>query len=161
MILTWPRMFLSNLDGSNFFFDVVFPKPDMPMAANTSMSAIVTAWVVETGPTRGKSDDKCCAYGSEICRRHRITHSYWQLSNQVHLLFVAQRPCIQARELNIMLFDASTAPQLKPWLVRTLEPMYAFTPPSIIYRAICNRLFSYITDAMQSLGLLLTIFLLC
>jgi RNA-binding protein 26 len=23
-----------------------------------------------------------------------------------------------------MLFDPSTAPQLKPWLVRTLEPMY-------------------------------------
>lgn len=41
-MLTFVLIFLSNLDGSSFFFEVVLPKPDMPMAANTSMSAILT-----------------------------------------------------------------------------------------------------------------------
>ena len=39
--ITWLRLFLSNLAGSSFFFWVGLPNPEIPMAAKTSMSAIV------------------------------------------------------------------------------------------------------------------------
>lgn len=77
-----------------------------------------------------------CSHFELICVTCTLTSTLYCL---FCFLFLSSRVFFSHFQLR-MLFDTTTAPQLKPWLVRTLEPVYAAYPAFVFLGLITDFL---------------------